>query len=123
MTGVLYFVLTPQQPGAGAEEELSRDVLEEVLREAAEHPEEKGEREEWSMKTGVGRKDSVFSYAKIVMSKKKSLRGAAASTITSEIISRDDRVTVTCDTRGNLGPCSVVNQGNFNRECRMYPLL
>jgi hypothetical protein len=32
------------------------------------------------------------------------------------VVSRGPGVTVTCDTRGNLGPCTVINQGEWVSE-------
>jgi hypothetical protein len=107
------------------EEELGNEVMREILNEALVHPVEKGERSEWQSHAGVGRKEHIFD------DKKKSLRGPSSNShsqpikgtkeqsltqtsalrqVSSRLISRSKGVTVTCDTRGNLGPCSVVNQ-------------
>lgn len=97
-------------------EKIENEALQEVLTEAAEHSTSKGERPEWGMHVGIGRKEDIFLGTKITT--KKSVRGQSQPNfypesslpVDSKLISRSSMVTVTCDTRGNLGPCTVVNQ-------------
>lgn len=86
---------------------LGAELLSEILQEAAEHPVEKGERPEWREHVGVGRREDISRRRP-----RQSLRGLddTPTRPSPAIISRGAEVEVTCDTRGNLGPCSVVNQ-------------
>lgn len=90
------------------DDELGAELLSEVLLEAAEHPMEKGERPEWREHVGVGRREDISRQRP-----RQALRGVVDVPPTRPpptLISRGPGVDVTCDTRGNLGPCSVVNQ-------------
>jgi hypothetical protein len=42
-------------------EGVEEEVLREVLREAEEHPVQKGERDEWRSREGVGRREDLVS--------------------------------------------------------------
>jgi hypothetical protein len=129
-----------QQQEKGEEEDaLASEVLQEVLRDAGEHPVQRGERAEWREHVGVGRREDTRTPAHSRESgressresgrekqQQQSLRGQSTHTQAGEstqagagagavgephLLSRGGGVTVTCDTRGNLGPCSVLNQG------------
>lgn len=128
----------PAEKQSAAElEVLGNEVLQEILEEAARHPVSKGERPEWQEHVGVGRREPVGLSGQ--PDQKQHSRGhdhdshtdsQAALPATEEtshgvshLLSRTSSVKVTCDTRGNLGPCTVVNQGEATPHISSVRLL
>lgn len=79
------------QHGEKNDDVIGNEIVKDILEEAAEHPVSKGERPEWKDHVGVGRKERIQLSS-------------------PQLLSRSIEVNASCDTRGNLGPCSVVNQ-------------